>query len=166
MKTKNDKANVPWKRLGTNWESFIDDEYIPEGFEFCDPMHILKTDLVRVFEYWEEHFAANEIVFEFKSVRQDDRGNECPNIYPLASSWNEEAQIPVANGDSQPAFEHEEGRSDEKVRRQKRKMNRITATERRMAEGGQVAMERRMVAGGPVATEQRMEIGSHPQPGR
>jgi len=71
MAAKNGKAPVPWKKLNKDPRPFVDAKYLPDGFEFNDPMHIPKPKLLEVFSHWEERLAAGEMVFEFKGVSHD-----------------------------------------------------------------------------------------------
>ena len=86
MTAKNGKAPVPWKKLNKDPRPFIDDEYLPDGFTFDDPMHIPKPDLMEVFSHWEDRLAAGKTVFGFKGVSHDHRGTERPDVYQCLSS--------------------------------------------------------------------------------
>jgi len=86
MTAKNGKAPVPWKKLNKDPRPFIDDEYLPDGFTFDDPMHIPKPDLLEVFSHWEDRLAAGKTVFRFKGVSHDHRGTERPDVYQRLSS--------------------------------------------------------------------------------
>jgi hypothetical protein len=86
MAAKNGKAPVPWKKLNKDPGPFIDDEYLPDGFTFDDPMHIPKPDLLEVFSHWEDRLAAGDTVFSFKGVSHDHRGTERPDVYRRLSS--------------------------------------------------------------------------------
>jgi len=117
MLAKNGKAPVPWKKLNKDPQPFVNAEYLPDGFKFDDPMHILKPELLEVFSHWEERLAAGETVFEFKAVSHDHRGMERLDIYRRLSSVDTDQELltkRVTPGvDEQTTNEEEEAEKDQ-----------------------------------------------------
>ena len=97
------KASVPWKKLGSDHSLYIDDKYLPENFQFDDPMHILKDNVLEVFYHWQEQLGAKECAFLFKAVQSSDRGKQEPEeIYKWVNSLLANPVIPSRNANAIP----------------------------------------------------------------
>jgi hypothetical protein len=72
------KAAVPWGAVGAQREAFIEDQYLPFGFQLQkDPSKMNKHDVTTLLEYWYKRQINDRvpIAFRFKSYRDKSTGD-------------------------------------------------------------------------------------------